>query len=199
MTMKLMESDSMNIAITGHTKGLGASLKNIFEVNGHNVIGFSKSTGYDISDLESRKSILDNVFDIDVFINNAYHTTGQLDLLKEIVALWEGQPKYIINISSKIVNIESEYFPENVKEYRNAKISMKEFTDNYKGSIRIYSILPDLLKTDFELSSIYFNPHKDGIDTSTVARLIYDMFKYRDSLHVSEIEILVPGKARGEV
>jgi hypothetical protein len=25
------------------------------------------------------------------------------------------------------------------------------------------------------------------------------MFKYRDSLHVSEVEILVPGKARGEI
>jgi predicted component of viral defense system (DUF524 family) len=76
---------------------------------------------------------------------------------------------------------------------------MKQFTDDYKGSIRIYSILPDLLKTDFELSSIYFNPHKDGIATDEVAKLVYDMFKYRDSLHVSEVEILVPGKARGEI
>jgi hypothetical protein len=199
MTIKSMESESMKVAVTGHTKGLGASLKNIFEASGHIVTGFSKSTGYNISDSESRRFILDSVHDADVFINNAYHKTGQLDLLKELAVLWEGQDKYIINISSKIVNIESEYFPENVKEYRDAKINMKQFTDDYKGSIRIYSILPDLLKTDFELSSIYFNPHKDGIATDEVSKLVYDMFKYRDSLHVSEVEILVPGKARGEI
>ena len=50
MTIKSMESESMKVAITGHTKGLGASLKKVFEETGHSVIGFSKSTGYDISD-----------------------------------------------------------------------------------------------------------------------------------------------------
>lgn len=189
----------MKVAITGHTRGLGASLKNTFEQNGCSVIGFSKSTGHDISDAQARQSILNSINDVDVFINNAYHPTAQLELLKDVVNTWESQKKYVINISSKIVNIESEYFPENVKEYKESKLNMKEFTDSYKGSIRIYSILPDLLKTDFELSSIYFNPHKDGIDTNVVADLIYSMFNYRDSLHVSEIEILVPGKARGEI
>lgn len=189
----------MKLAITGHTKGIGASLKETFERNGCSVLGFSTSTGYDIGNANTRKHILDSAFDVELFINNAYHPTGQLELLKDLITLWEGQEKYIINVLSKIVYIESDYFPEDVKEYKNAKVELKKFTDEYKGSIRIYSILPDLLKTDFPLSSLYFDPHKDGINTTAVAEMIYDIFKYRQQMHVPEIEILVPGKARGEI
>jgi hypothetical protein len=189
----------MKLAITGHTKGIGASLKAIFEKHGCSVLGFSKSTGYDIGDADTRKHILDSTFDIDLFVNNAYHPTGQLELLKGLINLWEGQEKYIINISSKIVYIESDYFPEDVKEYKQAKAELKKFTDEYKGSVKIYSILPDLLKTDFPLSSLYFNPRKDGIDTDIVAELVYDIFKNRQHIYVPEIEILIPGKQRGEI
>ena len=128
----------MKLAITGHTKGIGASLKAIFEKHGCSVLGFSKSTGYDIGNADTRKHILDSTFDIDLFVNNAYHPTGQLELLKGLINLWEGQEKYIINISSKIVYIESDYFPEDVKEYKQAKAELKKFTDEYKGSV-IYS------------------------------------------------------------
>lgn len=189
----------MKIAITGHTKGMGASLKAVFEEHGHSVVGFSKSTGFDISNIDARKNILDSSFDVDLFINNAYHPTAQLELLKEFVNLWEGQEKYIINVSSKIVHIESEYFPDDVKEYKLAKTELKQFIDSYTGSIRMYSIFPDLLKTDFSLSKLYFDPHKDGIDTDILAELVYNIFKYRNTVHIPEIEMLIPGKQRGEI
>ena len=49
----------MNIRITGHARGLGRSLYEHFKSLGHNVEGYSLSTGYDINTVEGRKQILD--------------------------------------------------------------------------------------------------------------------------------------------
>jgi hypothetical protein len=91
----------MKIAITGHTRGIGKSLADKFKENGHEVIGFSISTGFDIGDPIAIQEILDFSLDCDIFINNAYHPTGQTILLKEIINAWEGTDKIIINICSK--------------------------------------------------------------------------------------------------
>lgn len=180
----------MKVGITGHTKGIGKSLVTIFENNGHTVSGYSRSNGYDISYYSNRNSILDNIDNFDVFINNAYHPTGQLEMLTDVVNKWEGKPnKYIINMSSKIIHIESEFFPNDVVEYKKSKIKLKNFTDNYLGNIKIYNIILDLLNTDFFLSNLYFDPKKDGIDTSLAANLIYDLFKYKDSIYTPTINI----------
>lgn len=180
----------MKIGITGHTHGLGNSLVSVFENNGHFVSGYSRSNGYDISIHSDRNSILDSIDNFDVFINNAYHPTGQLELLTDVVKRWEGRPnKYIINMSSKIIHIESNVFPDDVLEYKTSKIKLKNFTDNYLGNIKIYDIVSDLLKTDFFLSNLYFDPKKDGIDTTLAASLIYDIFKYKDSIYIPTINI----------
>jgi len=180
----------MKIGITGHTKGLGNSLVSTFKNNGHVVLGYSRSNGYDISIPANRNSILDNIDNFDVFVNNAYHPTGQLELLTDVVNRWEGRSdKYIINISSKIIHIESNFFPDDVLEYKTSKIKLKNFTDDYSGNIKIYNVVFDLLKTDFVLSNLYFNPQKDGIDTTLAASLIYDIFKYKDSVYMPTINI----------
>lgn len=189
----------MKIVLTGHTKGIGSSLKSVFEQHNHEVLGFSKSTGHDISNTDERAIIIDALKSADVFINNAYHPIGQIEILKNALDVWEGQNKFIINISSKIVYIESDYFPDDVKEYRESKVNAKKLIDNYTGTVRIYNIFPDLLKTDFALSKSYFDPHRDGMDTETLASLIYDLFKYRDKIHIPEIEALIPGKRRGSI
>ena len=44
----------MKIAITGHTKGVGQAIASRFD----DVMGFSKSTGYDISDDNVVKQIV---------------------------------------------------------------------------------------------------------------------------------------------
>ena len=56
----------MKIAITGHTKGIGKACADVFSE--HEVIGFSRSNGFDIQAIEP---ILDSSNDCDVFINNA--------------------------------------------------------------------------------------------------------------------------------
>jgi hypothetical protein len=82
----------MNIAITGHTSGLGKSLYDSL----NNTIGFSRSNGYDIE--YNIDDIVADCSGVDIFINNAYNSFDQVELL---YALFDKYPNMqIINISS---------------------------------------------------------------------------------------------------
>ena len=89
----------MVIGLTGHRSGIGKALFDKLST-AHRVLGFSKSDGYDISDLDHQKKIIEQISsECDVFINNAYSTenrTAQLFLLKEIYKKWKSSPKLII-------------------------------------------------------------------------------------------------------
>lgn len=106
----------MKIIVTGHTKGIGKALAGTFSKYGHEIVGYSKSTGHDISLKEIREKIVQESFDADIFINNAYDVVGQTELLKDMISSWEtAYNKQIINISSKLVFLENDV-PE-LKEY----------------------------------------------------------------------------------
>ena len=84
-------------AITGHTSGLGYELSKLYPDS----IGFSLSSGYDISNSISRKKILLESYSCDIFFNNAHCGFYQVDLLYELFDLWKDDPsKTIVNISS---------------------------------------------------------------------------------------------------
>lgn len=88
------------IAITGHTSGLGKALYEKTQA-----IGFSKSTGFDITKKEDRNKIIDMSNDCNVFINNAYDGYGQLDLLYDLYSAWKDDSnKTIVTIGSLASN-----------------------------------------------------------------------------------------------
>lgn len=94
----------MNIAITGHTKGIGKYLYENLNKN-NNVLGFSFSTGFDIGNYSDRSRIIEQSKHCDIFINNAFNykkwDNSQLDLLNMIFDEWKTFPeKHIINFSS---------------------------------------------------------------------------------------------------
>lgn len=72
----------MKCVITGHTTGLGKAMFDHFEALGWEVIGLSRSTGYDL------RTNLDKVIEIannsDLFINNANVDFAQLELLNKV-------------------------------------------------------------------------------------------------------------------
>lgn len=117
----------MKVAITGHTYGIGAALAEKFTAEGWEVIGFSRSNGYDISKIEDRKKIISESNDCDFFINNAYATYSQCDLLFELWESWQGKQKRIINMSSSIVGRWQNDFRD--IKYRNAKVALEDASD----------------------------------------------------------------------
>ena len=65
----------MKIAITGHSRGIGKELFDIFKED-NQVEGFSRSNGYDIS--TQHQLISRSIKDCDIFINNAWAGFSQI-------------------------------------------------------------------------------------------------------------------------
>jgi hypothetical protein len=84
------------VAITGHTRGLGAALFERFSVSDM-VVGLSRSNGFDIRKIDK---IIERIDECDVFINNAYDRYSQVDLLYAVYDMWKDKDKKIINIGS---------------------------------------------------------------------------------------------------
>lgn len=100
------------IAITGHTSGIGKALYEYFSTDNNEVVGFSRSNGYDISDSNIRKKICNEIIDHDIFVNNAYNNydNSQLLLLQDVFSLWrDNANKKIVNISSRWTNAANRY------------------------------------------------------------------------------------------
>lgn len=133
----------MNIAITGHTTGIGLGIFNYFQRQGHCVIGFSKSTGFDITSAEDRLSIINKSKECDIFVNNAYNNydDSQFILLQEIFNIWKGTDKQIINVSSRYTNTLN-------NSYSISKRKQDEFCENNIFELpRILNLKPGLIET----------------------------------------------------
>lgn len=178
----------MKIAITGHTKGVGKALKELFGQHGHNVVGFSSSTGYNISSHEDRQMILQEVKDFDVFINNAYSPLGQTAMLASIIDLWTGTPNTIININSKSTLMAVP--PPFMQEYVKAKLEQKDIVASrfFKGSPHIINVTLGLVDTDM---AKVFDSKK--LAPADVAALIYHLVSIREVVAVQDVLIEVPG------
>jgi hypothetical protein len=131
----------MKIAITGHTNGIGQAFFNYFQ--NHDIIGFSRSNGYNIADPASRSAILEQIADADMFVNNAYSNfnNSQLKLLTDVYNLWQNTDKIIVNISSRYTTGIEKYCKD--KEQQDLFCKSKEFTLPY-----IINLKPGLADTN---------------------------------------------------
>lgn len=130
-------------AITGHTNGIG---KHLFDHLKPNVIGFSKTNGFDILNAKSREKIILQSTDCDVFINNASDSIGSTYLLIEWFIANRNFDKKIINVGSQIANVDGAVKREDLLKYQADKLILKEMSlrlmkEDKKCSI-IYKSLP---------------------------------------------------------
>ena len=91
----------MKIALTGHSKGIGAAVFKDLTDKNYEVFGYSRSNGWDIKNTDR---VADEIAVTDCFINNAHsfqYGWAQTELLRKIWLLWKDDPsKTIITISS---------------------------------------------------------------------------------------------------
>lgn len=189
----------MKVVITGHTKGIGKALADIFSKHNHEVVGFSRSNGFDISDKSTCDRILELSKDADVFINNAFHYQGQYDLLEGMINSWNDTNKLIINVNSKIKFIgekgeqlflsmldEPKYF----KAYIDSKRKQDVLTKSRLavGKPHILDVSPGVVDTDM---GKLFNT--DKLEPSDVAELVYHVTSLRSKIAVRELVLDVPG------
>jgi NADP-dependent 3-hydroxy acid dehydrogenase YdfG len=179
----------LKVAITGHTKGIGASIYNKFKTNGHLTSGYSRTTGYDITDSSVQDSILKQCEDFDIFVNNAYAPKAQTALLEKFINQWKNTNKLIINLSSKLV-----FYPGKTNDFFDMYMNDKKEQNNicikrvYSDQPRVLNIMPGLVDT--EMSNIFTSPK---MPCDNVASYIYDIVKYKDVISTQQIIIDVPG------
>jgi NADP-dependent 3-hydroxy acid dehydrogenase YdfG len=176
----------MNIAITGHTKGIGKTLYTKFIEEGHSVLGFSLSSGYDISDPSSRNKIIELSKHCDLFINVAYnfknYDDSQLCMLDEIYKQWKkDSQKHIINISSTAadthplkINVPSMVFLEKYAETKYKQDKWFELKRDYLNSTNRVKL------TNIKPSRVYVEKFKTKWKSEDVLSTleIYQLIKY---------------------
>lgn len=152
----------MKIGITGHSDFLGKGLFDFLSKN-HEVIGFSRSNGYDLKNYEK---ILDDVKDMDVFINNTYHAEYQQKIFEELFEKWKDKDKTIFNIlTSAIFNNGSiEDYREN--KLRLQKSSLEKINSNLDKKVRIVNLYPNTLEHNKRVgfNKVNFSEVYDVID-----------------------------------
>ena len=170
----------MKIAVTGHTSGIGKSIYKVFEKNGHQVEGFSLSNGFNIAtDLDK---IVDKILEFDVFVNNAYHPTGQYALLEKVYSLWTGQNKSIINVSSKQSRRDLEWSQDYIDAKRKQNIFIdQKITRAYPKILNVLPGLTDTLMAEVLESETKMNPDE-------LADLVYYLWSH-PKLHIQEITV----------
>lgn len=156
-----------NIAITGHTKGIGQALYNHFVNKGCRVKGFSIDNGFDISKKENVEQIIELTKDCDLFFNHAYYYYQQVEIAK----LWHQQhwheTHFIVNTSSMaaepLANIPVN-FPW-LKSYGDEKYALNgaSWDINHSGSkCKSILMMPGVVQTTF------YNPYdtaeSNGLD-----------------------------------
>jgi hypothetical protein len=149
----------MKVAITGHTAGIGKELYNYFSRKNAEVIGMSRSNGYDLE--TSVDSIIENAKDCDIFINNAFDSFGQTLMLLDLFYKWKDTKKTIINVGSVVAEDETvlknyEYLLEYQIQKKSLKVlhydllklnysvNLKYVYFGYVGTERILKKYPDL-------------------------------------------------------
>lgn len=143
----------LKIALTGHSRGFGPYIQQKLEELGHEIVGFSRSNGYDLSTSEGRIAALKESEDCEVFINNSTIGGYQSNLLVEWLNYNRSSNKKIINISSYLANIQNPVTSISL-EWINKK-NLEEVHKNFKH-IQDYHI-----KCDSKLLSWgYWKQHK---------------------------------------
>lgn len=72
----------MKIAITGHKSGIGKKLYDYWSTCGHDVIGISRRSGFDLQ--KDQSSVISEIEKCDLFFNNTNIDNIQIDLLEQL-------------------------------------------------------------------------------------------------------------------
>ena len=177
----------MKIAITGHTAGIGKSFAEQLSKKGHEIVGISRSKGENIRRINHTASLIEPC---DFFINNAQSQYAQTELLYEVWNRWQGQKKYIWNISTMMTELPINNVPDGqndiiMSQYRNQKLALEEASRQlrYKNSWPQISIIrPGGVATQKNFD----NTNKSNVDDWVSS--VIDIFSH-DKTVISEVSV----------
>jgi hypothetical protein len=178
----------MKIAITGHTAGIGQALCNIYQSQGHDVIGLSRRNGYNI---RSIPKVVDVIKNCDICINNAQVGFAQTELLFALYKEWQGiENKKIINISTFMTSEPASTLPGlEMTEYYVQKVALEEAIKQLRylhNWPKLCLIKPGAVATQPNQTS-----PRPYADVNTWAQKIVNMLDLGIDLEIQEIALTV--------
>ncbi len=149
-----MKQEKNKIAVTGHTKGIGKAVADLYAKKGFTVKGFSRRNGYDMS--KDQDKIVDQIKDCGLVVLNAYAGRGQLELLKKIYSHYHNQPKKVVVITSTSgteQGMDEDFDNEDYKQYCQNKKELIGYVsdlqeDLFYKTMSVYDVCPDVVDTD---------------------------------------------------
>ena len=93
-----LESKKPRIFITGHTRGIGKAIFDLYKSKNFLCHGVSKSTGMDVD--KDCDTIVQQMANFQYIVLNAYEKDSQLRMLQMIVERYQNDPKKIAVITS---------------------------------------------------------------------------------------------------
>jgi NAD(P)-dependent dehydrogenase (short-subunit alcohol dehydrogenase family) len=174
----------MKVAITGHTRGIGQEIANFFQEQGAEIVGFSKSTGFDISQQSVREQIIEQAQDCDIFVNNAFvadEENSQLLMLRMIISKWTNKDKTIINISSRASDsVNDPIFP--FPKYARAKYKLDQLCLPPSMFPYIINLKPGTIDTDMTRSRMVRK-----MQTSSITKVLKFILDNKEDFKVRSI------------
>lgn len=148
------ESKKPRIFITGHTRGIGKAVFDLYKSKNYLCYGVSKSTGLDID--KDCDVIVKQMANFKYIVLNAYAKDSQLKMLKEIISNYQHDEKHVAVITSTSgtsAGMDRSFKEQEYNWYCKNKKELIEFIeksqqDLYDKPIQIYDICPDTVKTD---------------------------------------------------
>ena len=145
------EKEKNKICIIGHTKGIG---KAIADISKFEVVGLSRSNGYDLSG--NLQNIMDKIDECEYIVINAYAKSYQLELLKRIYKKYENENKKVAVITSTsgtLTGIDNTHSTPTYKEYCRSKRELIKYIEDIqqeliKKPLSIFDICPDVVDTE---------------------------------------------------
>jgi len=134
----------LKIAITGHTRGIGQACAELLG-HEHDIVGYSRSTGCNISDSSFPTAYWSDIDSCDVFINNACDQDAQLKIVRALFDRWKRQNKIIINIGA---------IGEKLPEYSVSR-QHAEFNEYCKNKIEFHQAVNDMQVQGYTCRVLY--------------------------------------------
>ncbi len=156
--MCMNQENKNNIAIIGHTKGIGKAIADLYERKNYKVIGLSRSNGHDI--VTEQDKILEQIDGCGLVVINAHAGRGQLNLLKRIYGRHAFDRMKVAVITSTSGTDEGQDYNEfkvwnkfEYVQYCEIKKELMEYITELQDELlekplSVYDICPDVVDTD---------------------------------------------------
>ena len=146
------------IAVVEHTKGIGKAICDLYKKKKYEVLGMSRSNGFDL--IHDQEKILEKIEGCDLVVLNAHADRGQLNLLKRIYGLYAfDKMKVAVITSTSGLDEEPDYSQFQIwdkfkyVQYCEIKKELIGYIEELQQeliskTLSVYDVCPDVVDTD---------------------------------------------------